>query len=1008
VTRTINDTQRAGILERGAAVFTSPKFACISCHKVGENGGTVGPELTKIGKDRTAVQLVESVFWPKREVKPEFQAWQVVTSEGKVYRGYRVESSETQVVLKDPQKNEKYIILREDVEEEVQAGTLMPDGLTAGMTRQQQLDVLRFLSELGKGIDPRDPDWNQALAHTHSHQPTTFEFTRDPLHPGEWPSHDHPVNKHRVYDFYTKQAEHFRKQVEEFPLSLPPILAPYPGIDGGEFGHWGTQNEETWADGRWNDTDLGKLQCGIFRGAGITVPRGVCVRIGENRELSVCFNPDTLTYDAVWKGGFLKFSSVRHGFMHGVLMDRELVRKRVGQPPQQASQYHGFYRHGGRVIFAYRIGETEYLDSPWVEDGTFVRIVAPADEHPLRDLIAGGNRQWPVELETKIAPGQGGGAYVVDTIELPWDNPWKALLFCSGHDFLSDGSALVCTIQGDVWRVTGLDSPSDRPGTATWTRFASGLNHALGLVVHNDEIYVQCRDQLVRLHDLNNDGEADFYECFSKAFETSPAGHDFICGLQRDDQGYFYTASGNQGLVRISPDGERAEVLATGFRNPDGVGLLPDGTVTLPCSEGEWTPGSMICAIRPNMWKDSIPHFGYRGPKREQPPELPLAYVPRGLDNSSGGQVYVSSHEWGPLFGQLLHFSFGMGRQFLVLRDEVDGQLQGAVVPLPGEFRSGAHRGRFRPQDGQLYVSGMDGWNSFTPDDGSFERVRYTGKAFQVPIGFHVHENGILIRFAEPLDEQVAGNPRSHFAQAWNYRYSQGYGSPELSPSHPNTPGHDPLWVHSAHIVEDGRSLFLELPDLQPVSQLHLRLNVDDNGRGHDMFVTVHRLGVAYKDYPGYVYREKTILPHPILSDMSLIRNRVPNQWQKPIEGAREIRLKTATNLSYERKTLTAKAGEPLKFTLVNPDVVPHNWVLIKRGKLNSVGEISNRQVADPEAAARQYIPNSDDVLSATDIVMPGQEFSIFFHAPDKPGRYPYLCTFPGHWMVMNGELIIE
>ncbi|MBD3675902.1 MAG: hypothetical protein HUJ26_20530, partial [Planctomycetaceae bacterium] len=126
------------------------------------------------------------------------------------------------------------------------------------------------------------------------------------------------------------------------------------------------------------------------------------------------------------------------------------------------------------------------------------------------------------------------------------------------------------------------------------------------------------------------------------------------------------------------------------------------------------------------------------------------------------------------------------------------------------------------------------------------------------------------------------------------------------------------------------------------------------------------------------------------------------------IEGARKIRLKTATNLSYERTTITVKAGEPIKFVLANPDVVPHNWVLIKPGQLQAVGDIANKQVADPEAASRQYIPVSDDVLAATDIVMPSQEFSIFFTAPEKPGYYPYLCTFPGHWMVMNGELIVE
>ena len=208
----------------------------------------------------------------------------------------------------------------------------------------------------------------------------------------------------------------------------------------------------------------------------------------------------------------------------------------------------------------------------------------------------------------------------------------------------------------------------------------------------------------------NGDGEADFYECFSNAFVTSPAGHDFICGLERDAAGHFYTASGNQGLLRISPDGRKVDVLATGFRNPDGLGLLADGKLTVPCSEGDWTPGlddlrgADAGTLNPS---GKPPFYGFGGPRDGKPPELPLVYLPRGLDNTSGGQVAVAGDRWGPLAGPAVHLSYGAGTHFLVLRDEVGGQAQGAVVPLAGDFASGVHRGRFNPADGQLYVSGM-------------------------------------------------------------------------------------------------------------------------------------------------------------------------------------------------------------------------------------------------------------------------------------------------------------
>lgn len=530
-------------------------------------------------------------------------------------------------------------------------------------------------------------------------------------------------------------------------------------------------------------------------------------------------------------------------------------------------------------------------------------------------------------------------------------------------------------------------------------------------MVHNDQVYVLGRDQITRLHDLNSDGEADFYECVSSAMDTSPGGHDYICGLARDSQGRFYTASSKQGLVRISADGKTADVLATGFRNPDGLGLMRDGSVTVPASEGDWTAASMICLVKPGDAPQgsaaaAAPHFGFGGPRNGRMPDLPLVYLPRGLDNSSGGQVEVPDGRWGPLEGQMLHFSFGAGSHFLVLRDEVAGQPQGAVVPLVGEFRSGAHRGRFNPRDGQLYVSGMAGWGSYTPDDGCFHRVRYTGEPVQLPRSFHVHENGVLVRFTRPVDRKLIADVRNDFAQVWNYRYGQGYGSPELSTRHPGVAGHDALEIAGVHVIDDA-TIFVELPELQPVNQLHLYLRVDQ-ARPQELFVTVHRLDKPFTDFPGYRSSEKVIAAHPMAVDLASLKRSEPNPWRARIKDARPIRIEAGANLSFSPRSIRASAGEPLALTFANPDVVPHNWVLVRSGALARVGDLANKVIVDSEAVLRHYVPKSDDVIAYTDIVAPQAQFTIFFRAPNRPGRYPFLCTFPGHWMVMNGELVVE
>ena len=1026
VDRLVADCTKHGDAHRGLLVFSSAKSACLSCHKLGKHGGTIGPDLITLITKRKPAELIESVIWPKRKVEPKYTAHLILTEKGLSHRGYIVSKDAKQLVLRDPAKGladgsiDKTIKLA-DIDFQREVGTLMPDNLLASMSEQQTLDLFRFLTTLGRdeGVKPMDMDSILTHAHSHMRGPAKFDYDRKPLHPEHWPSWQHHVNRNRVYDFYAKQADHFRTMDH-----APALLEEFPGLDGGKLGHWGNQNEETWASDAWNKTKLGRVQCGTFRGAGVTVPRGICVRLGENNEMSVCFNADTLTYDAIWTGGFLKFSSVRHGFLSGLIMNGKPLSRPKDLPSRKADEFIGMVQAPDHVWFVFRqvLNEKEFIvsESPRIRNGQFEverhqELAAVRGDHPPLEWYAINESKSGVSLtkrtgvspiETSISHGTES-PYAIDTIQLPTDNPRQSLMFAGGLAFENNGSALVCTMQGEVWRVQGFMYPSKR---ATWQRFAEGLFQPLGMHVDDEGIFVIGRDRITKLRDADGDGFAEVHETVNDAYQTSTGGHDFICGLVRDKSGCFYTVSGNQGVLELCG---KATVRATGFRNADGIGLLPDGTITVPCSEGSWTPASMICAVRPGMKQADgrAPFFGYRGPAANNgnPPELPLVYLPRGVDNSAGGQCYVDSDRWGPLKGQLIHTSFGTGSHMLILQDEVDGQLQGAVVPLPGEFRSGVHRAKINPKDGQLYVSGMQGWGSYTPETGCFQRVRYTGDPVQVPVGFHVHQNGVTIKFSRPIDADVAANAKNHFAQCWNYRYSAAYGSPEFSTKHYGMRGHDVVRIRSAHVLDDGHTLFLELPDLQPVNQLHLRLKSgEDAGETHSLFVTVHKLDKPFTIFPGYKRTRKHINPHPILADLAIATRRVPNPHAKKIKNARKITIETGTNLSFATRTITTKPGEAVELTLSNPDTVPHNWALLKPGTLERVGGLANRLISDPEAAVRQYIPNTTDVLAYTDVVLAHGKFTIWFRAPSQPGRYPFLCTFPGHWLVMNGELVVD
>jgi len=982
VQRALADAREQGDARRGAGVFHAAATGCSACHRVGGQGGAVGPELTTVATCLAPEEIVESLYWPARRVKPEYRAWAFRLADGRVLQGVPERETPESVVLVEAAGTRREIATQE-IEERSEIGSLMPQQAFTSLTAADRRDLLRYLLDLGRmpGLESL------------SHRSGTFDVAREPLRPDDWPNRGLWVNEHRVYDAYTKQALQFRGR-----RPMPLLLPAWPGLDGGAFDHWGSIPWSTWDDERRTRCDQGTVQCWPLEVDGRLIPRAVSVRLGDRGELACCFNPDTLQIEAVWTGGLLSFATNRYGFLApAVPAGATSACPPAAELPEGPRTYHGFHRHGSRVVFSYSIGGVRYLDAPGLRDGVVVREIAPADRHPLAAVTAGGPAQWPQVLTTTGTRG-GGSPYAVDTIAPPFDNPWGALMFFGGHDFFTNGDAAICTIQGDVWRVSGLDADLQR---VRWRRIAAGLNQPLGLVVADDTVFVLGGDQLTRLDDANGDGEADFYACVTNRFEPS-GGHNFKCGLERDAAGTFFTAS-HQGLLRISPDGGSVEVLAVGFRNPDGLCLLPDGSLTVPVSEGEFTPASAICLVPQEPGRppaEPVPNF------RGVPPALPMVYIPRGLDHSSGGQARVPDDRWGPLGGQLVHFSFGACTHFLVLRDEVAGQPQGAVVPLPGDFRSGVHRGRFSPVDGQLYACGMNGWHVYAVEDGCFQRVRYTGGTVQQPIGWRAHRDGVLLRFSAQLDAAAAGDAANHFAQCWNYRYGPAYGSPEFSPSHYGTVGHDPLVIRSATLLPDGRSLFLEIPDLQPVNQLHLHVNVG-GGETRDVFATVHALAEPFRDTPDAGGHPRPIAAHPILRDVAMMKAAVKNPWLESLEGARPITIAAASNLAYATPEFRVAPGELLAVTFVNPDVVPHNWVLVRPGTLEAVGRLADGLVADPEAVARHYVPESDDVIAYADITPPGERQTIHFVAPATPGRYPYLCTFPGHWKLMNGAMIV-
>jgi azurin len=82
-----------------------------------------------------------------------------------------------------------------------------------------------------------------------------------------------------------------------------------------------------------------------------------------------------------------------------------------------------------------------------------------------------------------------------------------------------------------------------------------------------------------------------------------------------------------------------------------------------------------------------------------------------------------------------------------------------------------------------------------------------------------------------------------------------------------------------------------------------------------------------------------------------------------------------------------------------------HNLVLVKPKMMEKVGAAADKMVTDPNGAKMNYVPKMPEVIKATPLINPGGKYTVTIKLPDVPGDYPYVCTFPGHWRIMNGIL---
>ncbi|HEV3449129.1 MAG TPA: PVC-type heme-binding CxxCH protein [Gemmataceae bacterium] len=138
-----------GNAARGEAVFRRSDLACLKCHAIAGAGGLVGPDLVSIGASAQVDYLIESILQPNKAVKENYHSLVVATKDGRLFTGIKVRESKEQLVLRDAEDREVAIPVR-SIDDKAVGSSLMPEGLADPLTRAELVDLVRFLSELGK------------------------------------------------------------------------------------------------------------------------------------------------------------------------------------------------------------------------------------------------------------------------------------------------------------------------------------------------------------------------------------------------------------------------------------------------------------------------------------------------------------------------------------------------------------------------------------------------------------------------------------------------------------------------------------------------------------------------------------------------------------------------------------------------------------------------------------------------------------------------------------------
>lgn len=631
--------------------------------------------------------------------------------------------------------------------------------------------------------------------------------------------------------------------------------------------------------------------------------------------------------------------------------------------------------------------------------------------------------------------------YTIQTVPIPEG----ILLEVGGMTFLPDDALAVSTRRGEVWIITNpYMKNGQRP---SYKLFAQGMHEVLGLNYINGDLYAVQRSELTRLRDLDGDGEADEYKTVY-SWPLAANYHEFAYGPVLDKEGNMIITL-NLGwvidhgeslskwhgwMIKITPDG-KMKPFAAGMRSPAAFALNDQGDIFYAENQGDWVgsgsithvaegdfvgnPASLVWSHLPGstvtLKKEDIPDTGepkYDVAKRVpglKPPSVWFPHTILGI-STSGILNYDRHGNMGPFQGQLFVGDQGQSKIMRVYLEKVKGVYQGVVFPFREGFSSGILRINWG-SDGSMFV-GMTsrGWGATGREKYGLQRMVWNGKsAFEMKT-IKAQPDGFEIEFTEPVDPGSAKDVNSWKLSSFTYQYHHNYGSPVINQ------GTCP--IKAIEVSPDRLSVRLVVDSLR-LGYIHEIkaegiLSAERNTLLHNFgYYTLNRLPDGEKlavtdanrvetahthvDMPGNM--KPGVAVNKAITTKHLTRQ--PADW---VNGAdRTITIGTRPGLKFDMETITVKAGSRIKLVFDNNDDMLHNFVITLPGAADRVGEAATRLGLNGEKSS--YVPSMQDVLFHTRLLGPSEKEAIYFTAPSKPGDYQYLCTYPGHYLVMRGLL---